>query len=99
VSLRCYFDIRDRRGLVPDEEGILFETVHSGLIEAWATAQDIRRQRARTEMDCLADSVRIEMRDEVGNLVVIIPLLETFKQPNASTTAANDLSPKVIGFR
>jgi len=86
---RYFFDIRDRGGLVSDEEGVVFEAIMAAVSEARASANDLRNQRANNFEQANSDGLRIELRAD-GRLISIFPVFETFSFTVPAKIAAND---------
>jgi hypothetical protein len=65
-----YIDLRDGRGLVPDEEGAEFDHIDAALDEARASAQDLIKQYAH-DQDAVSGA-RVEVRDVSGRTVAAV---------------------------
>ncbi len=65
-----YFDFRDERGRVPDEEGAQFAHLDDVLAEARASAHDLANQHAHDH--AAVGGARVEVRDAAGNTIVAV---------------------------
>lgn len=78
--MRYFFDIRDKRGLMPDDEGADFHTLEDALSEAKASAKDIAVQNIRNGQR--PDSSCVEVRDERGQVVAALTVAEVLAHPH-----------------
>ena len=76
---KYFIDVRDARGVVPDEEGREFPDLEDGFQEAIATARDLIRQyvASRTPID----GTCVEVRDEAGQVVATLAVSEILDHP------------------
>jgi hypothetical protein len=70
--LRYYFHIRDRAGLILDEEGAVFPGDDGALLEARRSAEDFASNRPSSRTKTHPQSV--EVWDERGNLLFVVPI-------------------------
>ena len=76
---RYFIDLRDKRGLVKDEEGARYEYLEDALDEAKASARDLARQY----MDDLISlsAACVEVRDVQGRTVATLTVAEVLEHP------------------
>lgn len=76
---RFYIDIRDRSGLLKDEEGAVYEHLEDALDEAKASARDLIQQYlgSRTALGATC----VEVRDVQGRTVASLTVAEVLDHP------------------
>lgn len=70
---RYYFNIRDERGFIPDDEGAEYPSLSEALVEAKASAHDLAKQYLENKQ---VVSGSIEIADESGALLSTLSLAE-----------------------
>lgn len=70
---RFFFHIRDGDMLVPDEEGCHLPDLDAVKTEAAQTARELRGQVVSDDY-FLSETPRIEVRDDIGHLVMTVPV-------------------------
>jgi hypothetical protein len=76
---RFFIDLRDRSGLVKDEEGAIYNHIEDALDEAKASARDLVRQYI-DERISLGTSC-VEIRDVQGRTVATLTVAEVLEHP------------------
>jgi hypothetical protein len=71
-----YFHIRDRAGLIRDEEGMDLTGEIAAREEAWTSAADLVASAARKPLEPVSDAV-IQVEDEFGTTVYELPIKST----------------------
>jgi hypothetical protein len=69
---RYFFHIRDAEGLIPDDEGTLFETLEEATAEARASARDLAVEHIRNGARIVRGAVEMALGD--GGCLLSVPL-------------------------
>jgi hypothetical protein len=77
---RYHFNIRDRHGVVVDEDGADFEFFGQALREAKSSARDLAKQLLRHRTVLLEQCV--EVTDDSGHVLAALPVVEVLRHPN-----------------
>jgi hypothetical protein len=75
-----HFNVVDRRGAVPDEEGSDFQFFTEALKEAKDSARDLAKQLLDNETVLLEQCV--EVTDHAGNVLAALPVVEVLRHPH-----------------
>jgi hypothetical protein len=91
---RYHFNIRDRQGLVLDEEGSSYRILSEALTEAKASARDLVKQLLDNRTVLLEQC--IEVTDDSGRLLAALPVVEVLRHPNFPRfqSECQDLNPE-----
>lgn len=76
---RFFIDLRDRNGLVKDEEGAIYSHVEDALDEAKASARDLARQYLQDRVPM--GNTCVEVRDAQGRTVAALTVAELLEHP------------------
>jgi hypothetical protein len=76
---RFYIDIRDKGGLVKDEEGAVYDHVEDALTEAKASARDLVQQYMDSRISL--GTTCVEVRDTQGRTVASLTVAEVLDHP------------------
>lgn len=76
---RFFIDLRDRNGLVKDEEGAIYEHIEDALDEAKASARDLAQQYLQDRISM--GSTCVEIRDVHGRTVAALTVAEVLEHP------------------
>ena len=76
---RYYIDLRDRTGLVRDEEGSIYSHIEDALDEAKASARDLVQQYMDNRISLGTSCV--EVRDVQGRTVATVTVAEVLEHP------------------
>ena len=76
---RFFIDLRDRSGLVRDEEGAIYSHIEDALDEAKASARDLAKQYMDDRMSL--GSTCVEVRDVQGRTVATLTVAEVLEHP------------------
>ena len=90
---RYHFNIRDRQGLVLDEEGSNHRIFSEALTEAKASARDLAKQLLDNRTVLLEQC--IEVTDDSGRILAALPVVEVLRHPNFPRfqSECQDISP------
>ena len=77
--LRFFIDLRDRSGLVRDEEGAIYSHIEDALDEAKASARDLAKQYMDERISL--GSTCVEVRDVQGRTVATLTVAEVLEHP------------------
>jgi len=76
---RFFIDLRDRSGLVRDEEGAIYSHIEDALDEAKASARDLAKQYMDERISL--GSTCVEVRDVQGRTVATLTVAEVLEHP------------------
>ena len=76
---RFFIDLRDRSGLVRDEEGAIYSHIEDALDEAKASARDLAKQYMDERLSL--GSTCVEIRDVQGRTVATLTVAEVLEHP------------------
>jgi hypothetical protein len=71
--MRYFFHVRDRRGLIRDDEGSELPDLAAAQIEAWLSARDFAMEDLKRGGPVLIREIEIE--DEKGRVLGTMPVL------------------------
>jgi hypothetical protein len=81
VTVAMYhFNVVDRRGVVPDEEGSDFRFFSQALNEAKDSARDLAKHLLENRTVLLEQCV--EVTDKAGNVLAALPVIEVLRHPH-----------------
>jgi hypothetical protein len=75
-----HFNVVDRHGVVPDEEGADYRLFSQALDEAKDSARDLARHLLSNRTVLLEQCV--EVTDDSGKVLAALPVIEVLKHPN-----------------
>jgi hypothetical protein len=76
---KFYIDLRDKTGIVHDEEGAEYKHIEDALNEAKASARDMVQQYMQSRIS-LHDTC-VEIRDEQGRTMATLTVAEVLEHP------------------
>ena len=77
---RYHFNIVDRRGVVPDEEGSDYRFFIEALTEAKDSARDLAKHLLENKTVLLEQCV--EVTNDAGQVLATLPVVEILRHPN-----------------
>jgi len=75
-----HFNVVDRQGVIPDEEGTNFRFFSQALTEAKDSARDLAKQLLANRTVLLEQCV--EITDDSGRVLAALPVMEVLRHPN-----------------
>ncbi|HEX4303367.1 MAG TPA: hypothetical protein VHZ78_11275 [Rhizomicrobium sp.] len=87
---KYFFNIRDRHGVVTDDEGSELETLSGALLEADASARDVAKQLIDGRRS-LSETF-VDVANDDGTVVATVSVMEMLSEP---LSLARDATPRV----